>query len=457
MKRGRFPSRGLVHRLRESEIGRLFGDSIYAAIWQGSTSVADLVQIVLITHALGLEEYGRLALAIAFVVLVGQLFDLRVGVATTIIGAEQLHRDDRRAAGVFQLSYVVDAGTGVLGFATVAVLAPFVGPALLGDGGTVLIILYALVLLAQTVDESSFTILRLLDRFRLIAVYTVALEASRVALVAGALAVYGTVTSVAIALVVHRALAGAAAAVAAARMFRQATGVPLTQPALAKAHADRPRLLRTMLHTNVVSYARLAQTQLPTVLVGAVAGATQAGVYKVGMAAAVTVGRLADPAYAALLPRLARLWSAGRRSEIRKLVKRLSTVAVPAVLVLAGALILLRTPVLDALGGAEAGADAGPVLIFGTLAHAVNAALLWNIPMLYAAGRAHVVSRLAVAATVVQVVTLIPLVDAYEASGAALSLLLSMLLLNVGATFQALTALREAPPIPVTPATSATS
>lgn len=457
MRRERFPGRRLLYRLRRSEIGKLFGDSIYAAIWQGSTSVADLVQIVLITHALGLEEYGRLALAIAFVVLVGQLFDLRVGVATTIIGAEHLHRDDGRAAGVFQLSYVVDAGTGLLGFATVAVLAPFVGPALLGDGGTTLIILYALVLLAQTVDESSFTILRLLDRFRLIAVYTVALEASRIALVAGALAVYGSVTSVALALVVHRALAGAAAAVAAARVFRRATGVPLTQPALAKARADRPRLLRTMLHTNVVSYARLAQTQLPTVLVGAVAGATQAGVYKVGMAAAVMVGRLADPAYAALLPRLARLWSAGRRTEIRKLVKRLSTVVVPAVLALAGALILLRTPVLDALGGAEAGADAGPVLIFGTFAHAVNAALLWNIPTLYAAGRAHVVSRLAIAAAVVQVVALIPLVDAYEASGAALSLLLSMLFLNLGATFQALAALREAPAIPVTTATGATS
>lgn len=447
----------MISRLRQSEIGRLFGDSAYAAVWQGATSVADLVQIVLITHALGLEDYGRLALAMGFVVLVGQLFDLRVGVATTIVGAEQLSRDDRRAAGIFQLSYVVDAGTGLLGFATVAVLAPFVGPALLGDGGTTLIVLYALVLLAQTVDESSFTVLRLLDRFRLIAAYTVVLEAGRIALVAGALAVYGTVTSVALALVVHRALAGVAAALVAARVFRRATGVRLTQPALARAREDRPRLLRTMLHTNVVSYARLAQTQLPTVLVGAVAGATQVGVYKIGTAAALMVGRLIDPAYAALLPRLARLWSAGRRDEIRRLIRRLSVVAVPGVLAVAGALILLRVPVLDALGGGEAGDDAGTVLILGTLAHAVNAALLWNIPALYAAGRAHVVSRLAIAATAVQVATLIPLVEAYEASGAALSLLLSMLFLNFGATVQALNALREAPTIPVTPATGATS
>jgi len=449
--------RRAILRLRQSEIGKLFGDSAYAAVWQGAISIADLAQIVLITHALGLEEYGRLALAIGFVMLVGQLFDLRVGVATTIAGAEHLHRDDGRAAGVFQLSYGVDAATGLLGFAAVATLAPLVGPALLGDGGTALIILYALVLLAQTVDESSFTILRLLDRFRLIATYTVALEAGRIALVAGALAVYGTVTSVALALVVHRALAGAAAAIAAARVFRRVTGVPLTRPALAKAREDRPHLLRTMLHTNVVSYVRLAQTQLPTVLVGAVAGATQAGVYKVGMAAAVMVGRIIDPAYAALLPRLSRLWAAGRRSEIRRLVRRLSTVAVPAVLALAGALIVLRAPLLDALGGAEASADAGPVLIFGTLAHAVNASLLWNVPTLYAAGRAHLVSRLALLAAAVQLLALFPLVNAYEASGAALSLLLSMLVLNLGATTRALSALREVPAAPLSRATGATS
>jgi O-antigen/teichoic acid export membrane protein len=201
----------------------------------------------------------------------------------------------------------------------------------------------------------------------------------------------------------------------------------------------------------------VAQTQLPTVVVGAVAGATQAGVYKVGMAAAVLVGRLADPAYVALLPRLSRLWSGGRRDEIRRLVEGLSTVAVPAVAMVAVALILLRAPVLSALGGAEAAADAGPVLIFGTLAHAVNAALLWNIPALYAAGRAHVVSRLAIAAAAVQVLALLPLVDAYGAAGAALSLLLSMLVLNLAATLQALSVLREAPVVPVSSPTGATS
>src|SRR5688572_21963338 len=93
----------LVQRMGGTEIGRLFRDSFYSGIWQGATAAADLLQIVLITHELGLDAYGQLVIAIAFVVLVGQFFDLRVGVATTIAAAKHVEQDPRRAAGVFQL------------------------------------------------------------------------------------------------------------------------------------------------------------------------------------------------------------------------------------------------------------------------------------------------------------------------------------------------------------------
>jgi O-antigen/teichoic acid export membrane protein/predicted O-methyltransferase YrrM len=434
---------GLVRRFRRSEIGRLFKDSFYSGIWQGATAVADLVQIVLITHQLGLSEYGKLAIAIAFVVIVGQFFDLRVGVATTVAAARHIDEDPRRAAGVFQMSYLVDSSTGLLGFAVVAFLAPFVGPSLVGSGGTTLILLFALTLLVSTIDESSFTILRLLDRFRLIAVYTTALEALRIALVVVALAVFGTIESVALALVVQRAIAGLTSTVIAAVVFRRASGgISLTRPALAYAREDRAEMLRTMLHTNVVSYARLAQVQLPTVVLGAVSGASEAAVYKVGMAAANAVGKLADPAYIALLPRLARLWSAGRRAEIRRLIARLSAVSIPATAIAAVVLIVLRDPILRLLGGGEAGEAAGTVLILGAIAQVINAGLLWNIATLFAARQSRVVSRLAFAAAVVQTGALIPLANSSGADGAALAFLIGMVVVNVPATLLALRALR---------------
>lgn len=434
-------------RLRASELGRLGEDSLQVGVWQGAISVADLAQLALITHVLGLREYGRLALVIGVVILVGQFFDVRVGAVATTFAARKLAHSVESAAGIFQFSYLVDLATGVLGFVAVAALAPWVGPALVGDGGTALIVLYALTLLASTIDESSITVLRLLDRFRLIAGYTIVLEAGRVGLVAAALLLFGTLTAVVLALLSHRIMAGAVNVVAATVAFRRASGGRrLTRPALGSVAKERPEMLRMLLHTNVVSYARLAQTQLPTIVVGALVGATQVGLYKLGMAAAAVVGRLADPASVALLPRISRLWAAGRRREVRQLIKLASLVSVPAMALAFTVLVALRSPVLSFLGGGELGQAADTVLILAALAQAINGAMFWNIGVLFAAGEARAVSRLAILGVLIQLASLPPLVLALEASGAALAFLISIATTNLLVGWQAIrTLVRRSP------------
>jgi O-antigen/teichoic acid export membrane protein len=409
--------------------------------------VADLAQLALVTHALGLRDYGRLALATGFVILVGQFFDVRVGAVATTFGAKRLEQSPESAAGVFQLSYLIDLATGVLGFLVVGALAPWVGPALVGDEGTALIVLYALTLLASTVDESSITVLRLLDRFRLIARYTLVLEAIRIGLVAGALVLFHSLTGVVLALLAYRVMAGAVNALAATGAFRRSSGGrSLTRPALASVAKERPAMLRMMLHTNVVSYARLAQGQLPTIVIGALVGATQAGLYKVGMAGAAVVGRLADPAYVALLPRISRLWAASRRREVRELIARGSLVSVPVMALAFTVLVLLSSPVLSLLGGGKPGQSADSVLVFAALAQAINGALFWNIGVLFAAGESKTVSRLAILGVLIQLASLPPLVLALDAPGAALAFLISTATTNLLIGWQAIRMLRQRPP-----------
>jgi O-antigen/teichoic acid export membrane protein len=441
-------------RARAGELGGLAGDSFLTAIWQGSSSAAELAQIALITHVLGLREYGRFALVVALVTLVAQLFDVRVSTATTAFGARKLKDDTRSAAGIFQLSYGIDLTTGALGFLVVAALAPFAGPALVGDRGGTLVLVFALAVLASTLDNSSLAILRLLGRFRLIAILGVALEAGRIGLVAVAVFVFDDVLFVLGALLVAGAIAGAVYAVAAAVSFRRATGgVSLLRPALEEAREERRPMLRMVLHTSLVSYARVAQTQLPTLFLGAVAGATQAGVYKVAMAAAAAVGRLADPAYVAILPRLSRLWSDRRQAEIRKLVRQSSAVSVTVMAGVLALLIVFRGPVLELLGGGQARAGAAAVVLAAT-AQAVNGALFWNIPLLWAAGRAGVVTRIALGGTALQALALVALVPPFEATGAAVAFLLTQLLANAAATGAAAHALRRRGPVAAKPRAS---
>ncbi len=422
---------------RRGELGGLAADSLYVAVWQGATSLADLAQIALIAHVLGLDQYGKFAVVVAFVMLVTAFFDVRVGVAATTLGAREL-RDPRRAAGIFQLSYLIDAVTGLLGFAVVVALSFVVGPGLVGGNGTLLIVLFAIGVLASTLEDSSLAVLRLLDRYRLVATYTVGLEAARVALVAGALLFSKGLVPVILALVAQKMLVTVVQVATAASSFRAAIGRPLLRESALDAVTDtRRQMITTVLHTNVVSYARLAQTQLPTVVLGAISGTVQAGLYRIGMAAAAAVGRLADPAYAALLPRLSRLFAAGRQDSVKRLIERASLISVPVMVVALTAVLLLRDPILQLLGG-QAATDAAPVLAAGAVAFAINGAVFWNVGVLFAAGRARTVSLVAVITAATQAALLVPLVLALDAKGAALSFLVSMALANLLMTAVAL-------------------
>lgn len=440
-----------LRQLRGSELGGLAKDSFHIGIGQGAASVADLVQIALITHVLGLNDFGRLALALSFVVLVGQFFDVRVGAASTTFGARRLAaRDADGLTGVIQLTYLIDVITGVAALAIVSTAAPFVGPHLVGGNGTWLILLYALTLLVSTADESSATILRLLDRFALIAGCTVGLEVLRIGLVVCALVVSPSLVSVLLALVAFDLIQAVTFIVAATCAFRLAEGRSLWRWSL-PAFQERRQMLRMVFDTNLVSYARIAQVQLPTLLVGILSTPIQVGLYKVGTAAGAIVGRLADPAYGAVLPRISRLWAAGRRGELRRLVERATLVSAPVMVVAALSVIVLRDPILKILGGGG-GSDAATVLVLACVAQAVNGALFWNIAVLYASGRSGLVAVLAVAVVVIQTVLVVALVPFYGGNGAAVALVAGMVVSNAVAALFSLRVLSgEAGPVPATP------
>jgi O-antigen/teichoic acid export membrane protein len=286
----------------------------------------------------------------------------------------------------------------------------------------------------------------LLGRFRVLTAYSTALEALRIALVVGALAAWHSLQAVLAALVVYEVVAGIVNALAAAVTFRSSAETPLTRPALSLVRPERRELFRTVLHTNVLSYARISQVQVPALLIGALAGATQAGIYKVGMAGGAIVGRLSDPPYVALLPRISRLWTAEGPREVRSLIERATRISIPVMAIVALALIVLHDPVLRLLGGAEAATSAEGVFVLGISAQAVSGALFWNTGVLFAASRSRAMAGVAILGAAIQLALVPPLVLAWGATGAAAAFATSVVLTNAVATRMALRALRSDEP-----------
>lgn len=449
--------RARLDRRLGPEFSGLSGDSLYTGVMLGTNSLVSLIQVVIITHALGLHDYGRFALVVAFVVLVGQFFDVRVGAAATVFGARWLQRSIRGAAGIFQFTYLIDVVTGIAGFVVVVALAPFVGPPLIGGGGTALIILYAGTLLASTANNSSIAILRLFDRFRLIAVYSVALEAARVALLVAAVTAFDDLTSVVCALLAYEVLLAVVNTFFATRaFFQESGGLRLTSLALSEAREDWRPMLGMVFHTNVLAYGRIAQVQLPILLIGAIVGATETGIYKVASTAAALLGAVTAPAAAAIPQRLAKLLAVDRRREAYALVRQATLVFAPVMGVILAGVILLRSPFLELVGGANIVGSTGPALILLGAAQAINGILFWNVAALLAAGRSRLVAATALVSAAIQFGLLPPLIIHSGATGAAIAFLVSNVATNVWAAWAALRVL-SSPGEPLEPPDPATA
>jgi O-antigen/teichoic acid export membrane protein len=253
-----------------------------------------------------------------------------------------------------------------------------------------------------------------------------------VAFVAVALLSFHSLIAVMVALVLLEAFVGIAGLSLATRAFQ--TRFPshtLVRSQLREARSIRRDMLAMMFQTNIIGYGRLAEGQLPALILGAFNGPLEAGIFKLGMAGATAIGQLSDPAWNAVMPRLAKLWSAGRIHDVRRLLRQATTGAAGVMLTAGAVAILLRVPILEIVGGKEAAA-ATTVFSLGVIGKVVNGIFFWNDSLLYAAGRARLVRQVYLPAVGVMVVLCLILSRDMGANGAAVAVLVSAVLANVG-------------------------
>ncbi len=142
------------------------------------------------------------------------------------------------------------------------------------------------------------------------------------------------------------------------------------------------------------------------------------------------------------MPRLARLWSEERFGAMRKLIAQ-GTLISTAIMTLVGAFVIgFREPILRIFGGDQATA-AATVFVLCVVAQVVNGILFWNDSVLYASGRAGLVTKVFLPSVAVMLVLVVVLGREWGANGAAVAVLVTALLNNCGLTLGALRVFRH--------------
>jgi O-antigen/teichoic acid export membrane protein len=180
--------------------------------------------------------------------------------------------------------------------------------------------------------------------------------------------------------------------------------------------ADNPGLGRFAILTNAASSLSLSARQVTILLVGGVGGAAAAGAFRIAAQLAQAVAKLTLALSRSAFPELVRVGAIDGRS-LRRLVVRITGIAMSAGLIGLAALALVGEPLLSFLAGQDLPAAYWPMILL-TAAATLELGGVSLEPALTAQGRAGLALLLRALAVALQFVLLVLLLPSLGALGA---------------------------------------
>ena len=396
---------------------------------RGFNSAAGVAYLAIAARTLGPEAFGRFVLILTYGQMIANFVQFQSWKGVIRYGALHVaaNRPDRLER-LFGFTATLDFGSALAGALLAVVGVPLIGPLFdWAPNQQLSAALFAAILLLTT-GATPTGILRLFDRFDLVAYAEaigplVRLIGSIVAWIVGA----GVTTFLVIwaSAAVMQAAAQWVAAVLINRsrlafgrqQFRQAVG-------------ENDRVWRFMLQTNVSNSVGMFWMQLGTLALGAVAGAAEAGAFRLAQRLAKGITRPVRPVTVALYPELSRLVAADDHAQLRTIMIRVTVVAAFLALLVVILSGVAGREILSLLAGKRFEFAAGFFFLL-SIAAAIDLAGFAFEPLQDAHGRAWNVLRAKLIAAGIYAVLLAILLPAIGGEGAAIAAIICSLLIFV--------------------------
>ncbi|MCR0981096.1 lipopolysaccharide biosynthesis protein [Roseomonas populi] len=400
---------------------------------KAATALLNLAAFGLGMHTLGAAGMGVLVLIHGFAQTTASFVKFQSWQAVLRYGAGSLEPERRPAfQALLRFTLALDIGSGVLGSLGCALAAWFLGPAFGWPPEVVpLGALYA-TCTAFLVLATPIGLLRLFDRFDLLARRDAMGAAIRLA-GAGLAAALGAGLPGFLAAWYAGTVLGGFVLIAAALgeisrrgLLRREAGVPRQ-----RATEAHPGIWGFAWSTNLMTTLSLGSTHLATLCVGGMLGPAEAALFALARQlgeAALKPSRFLTPA---LYPELARLAAAGDRAGLRRLLRRGLALSAVIALGFLAVLAALGEWLLRLIGGAEGGA-AYPVMLLLGLASSIGFAGFALEPLLVSMGRHGLALRLRAVTTAVYIPLALGGLALFGLAGAGAASVLSALLLLAG-------------------------
>jgi len=316
---------GVKSWLQDDLMRRAIKNVSYLASGGAAAAALQFITLILTARTLGPAALGILALIEAHVRLIDSLVRLEPWQAIIKYGADNLENDKPGAfRALVKLGVLVDIG-GAAAAALIALsLAPLIGYLSGWSDETIqLACLYSLVLLTRL--SATWTgVLRLFNRFALIAIQQTLSSALRLALAFLAFLAGAGLETFLIIAAISSVFSHAIIVTAGWLSLRgQGHGGVFKVP-LKGVTTQHPKIWSFMWALNISALIRRVTREADTLIVGGVLGPAAAGLFHVAKKLGDAILVLAAPIQQAVYPDIARLWVRGEINRFKKMVIRLN-------------------------------------------------------------------------------------------------------------------------------------
>lgn len=428
------------HWFTDGVLRRTFKNAGMLLTGRATNGLLSLATLSIMAHSLGIEQFGMIVLVQTYVLVLIAFATFQSWQAVIRYGAICLERKDIPAfQALIKFTCILDVIGVLFGFALGYLLAPIIGPYM---DWTPEVIRYAQLysfLILFTMIATPMGILRLCDRFDLLAWQTVLTPLLRLIGVGSIALVDGPFWAYLAAWFIAGAAGGTLLVVLGWReAVRQGFLKDITW-SLKGITKEHPGLWKFSIISTLHASVQIIPSQMSTFIVGLVAGPAAAGLFKVGRDVATALSKPAELLNQSIYPEFARLGSKGSWHDFARLILRGGAMGGGAAVLLLLAALAFGTQFLTVFFGEPFAGAYWPLVLLIASAGLTICGFPMD-PALFAMGRPGIALRIG---TVVIVVLYLPLLvvltDMYGAVGAAVATLGAALMTLVSmSTFTAL-------------------
>jgi O-antigen/teichoic acid export membrane protein len=345
-------SRGWLRRVwgwrRDATLRRLYLNTGKLFSGQVLGAIVNLGTIWFATAGLGLMEFGILAAILSFTGVVGNTSKFSTWEAVVKYGADDLARKDTDAfRRLIAFSTLLDFGTAIAALAICAALVWAVLPLIQVPWDYLHFALFLCLGSVFTLSATPVGVLRLFDRFGLLAMVQPVGPLVRLVLCALCYQFGGGIWAFGAAYLASSAIEGAVTVCLGWRELHRHTLQPDGRHFRARHTDGHPGLWKFVLANNGRLSLIVLTRQSDDLIVAAFGGPAAAALWRTAKQAATVLSGPARLFVGSVLPELARQWSAQDYRGFRRLVVRSSTTAAMGAIVVVAAFALVGDSLLE--------------------------------------------------------------------------------------------------------------